>query len=328
MKPSIVFITILFAFFPSIALSEIMQKMIICIDGRDLCWDINYYDDQLLSIYDDDGENELLLWEYDYNATKNGLAYILQKGYYQPCDEFNYTDGEPTFIRESILNSDHLIINDKNGNTFMWGTGDNFEYKYSDGRMVKMMINKGTVVELSWEGGNITHVVFFEGGEEVGHITCSYSNILARGIFQALNSPLFLLLWYYNILPLGPLTHGYYGLLNQNLLSEMTISFSRKFVESHSHIETLSASYYPITGRTSRKYRYMTDADGNISNITVNEEEKEIAYYLSGCNYTRTLHVFTHFDNQYGYFDLLGRKQNIPLGKGVYIKNGKKVIVK
>ena len=72
----------------------------------------------------------------------------------------------------------------------------------------------------------------------------------------------------------------------------------------------------------------MTDADGNISNITVNEEEKEIAYYLSGCNYTRTLHVFTHFDNQYGYFDLLGRKQNIPLGKGVYIKNGKKVIVK
>lgn len=260
------------------------DKKVIQVVGSNICWELNYADDGLMTGIVDNFENgQKLLWSYDYHVSIDGMPYILQNGFFQPGNVFYYAEGEPTFIRESKLNSDGLISNDHNGNTFMWSTGEDFEYEYDEGRMVKMIgKHNGIAVKLSWMDGNLVQMVFLENNKEEGRIMCSYTDTPAKGICQAFNSPLMLLLSYYTIHSLGPLAHGYYGLLSQNLLSEMIISFSEKFIEEHSSDMNgmLSGNYYPITQKVSRKYNYTTDADGNIITITVSEENNENGYSL------------------------------------------------
>jgi len=94
----------------------------------------------------------------------------------------------------------------------------------------------------------------------------------AKGICQALNSPLFLLLDYYQVKPLGALLHGYYGKLCQNLISEMSISFNEKFIKEHNRsVGVLNWAFYPIIEKKSRVYHYDTDTDFDVVKTTINE---------------------------------------------------------
>ena len=310
------------------AFQETGQKMVIRINGVDFSWDLKFSEEGLLSgIYDGYEENGQLLWSYDYHVSIDGSSYIRQNGFFRPDDDFYYTEGDPTFIRESKLDSDGLISKDNNGNTFMWSTGESFEYEYDGGRMVKITGMNGIVAELSWMEGNLAHIVFLENNEKVGEISCLYSSLPAKGICMAVNSPLLLLLDYYNIQPLGPLAHGYYGSLNQNLLTEMAISYTDKFVEDHSG-NILSSSYYPITKRASRKYSYLMDADGNIASIMVNEDNYENVYsFKYKNNSTDVKKLFFNVDN-HNCFDLQGRQQQGKPARGVYIRDGRKVVIK
>jgi len=278
-------VTFMFVFSVLMAQSETENKKVMQIVGGDICWGLNYSEDGLMTSIVDNSENgPELLWSYNYYSQIEGLPYVLQYGYCN-ADYVEYQDSP--FYRTSTLNSDHLISKDENGNNYMWSTGENFEYEYSDGRMVKMTGNQGVVIEFSWAEGNLAQIVFLEGGKEEGRIMCSYTDIPAKGICQAFNSPIMLLLDYYNMQSLGPLTHGYYGMLSENFLSEMTISFSEKFIERHSplnplthQLEVLSNNYYPITNKKSQKYSYESDSDGNITSITVSEGDNDRIYNL------------------------------------------------
>lgn len=306
---------------------ETEEKKLMQIVGGDICWGLSYADDGLMTGIVDNSENgSELLWSYDYHISIDGLPYISQNGYFQPGNEFYYAEGEPTFIRESKLNSDGLISNDYNRNTFMWSTGEDFEYEYNDGRMVKMTGDRGIVIELSWTEGNLTYIVFLEDDKEEGRISCSYTNIPAKGICQAFNSPLMFLLHYYTILSLGPLAHGYYGLLSQNLLSEMTISFSEKFIKEHYTADELSTTGYPISNKMSRKYGYESELDGNIISITVSEENNEKVYSLKYEKGITSVNSIPFFLDNNDYYDLQGHRLNAMPQKGVYIQNGKKFV--
>lgn len=171
-----------------------------------------------------------LLWSYDYNATMDGVPFIMQYGYTRPGEEVHsFADDEPSFERLSMLNAEGLICRDNNRNTFMWSTGENFDYEYKDGGMIRMSGSDGIVVNLSWMDGNLTAISFFENKEEVGRITCSYSTIPAKGLLPTIFSPLAFLLNYYTIQSYGPLSEGFYGCLGNYLLSGMTVSFTEEF---------------------------------------------------------------------------------------------------
>ena len=278
MKTIRIFVSFLFAFTTSTALPENVNKVVTQIAGSNLCWGLNYSEEGLITdVIDKSEKGPELLWSYDYNYSREGSHYILQYGYYN-ADNVLYEDSP--FYRSSTLNSDNLISKDKNGNSFMWSTGEDFEYEYESGRLVKMTGEYGMVVELSWVEGNLTQMVFLEGDKEEGRISCSYTDIPAKGICQAFNSPLMLLLDYYTMQSLGPLAHGYYGMLSQNLLSEITISFTKEFAEKHSSKKSYGG-YYPITEKKSRKYSYESDTEGNISRIVANEEGKDLVYELN-----------------------------------------------
>ena len=254
------------------------DKKVTQIVGSDICWGLSYSDDGLITGVIDNSENgPELLWSYNYFSQIDGSPYVLQYGFFN-ADYVRYQDSP--FYRTSTLNSDNLITFDSNGNNYMWSTGEDFEYEYSDGRMVKMTGDQGIVMEFSWTEGNLEQIVFLEGGKEEGRISCSYTDIPAKGICQAFNSPLILLLSYYTMQSLGPLAHGYYGLLSQNLLSEMTISFSEKFIEKHYTDYEQSTMGYPITNKKSRKYSYEGDAEGHITRIKVSEGENDKIYNL------------------------------------------------
>ena len=277
MKTIRILVSFCLAFTASTAQSE---KLVTQIEGSDFCWGLDYYEDgQLKSIVDDSRKGGDLLWLYDY-STLGGSSYFQQYAYHF-CGVIGYNN-EPPYYRVSKLNADYLISKDSNENTYSWSQGEKYEYKYNDGRMVEMTNTKGVVVELSWTEGNLTQIVFFEDDEEEGRISCSYTGIPAKGICQAFNSPLMLLLDYYTIQSLGPLAHGYYGLLSQNLLSEMTISFSEKFMAEHYTASELSANsaHYPISNKKSRKYSYGSDSDGDITSITVSEQDREKVFFL------------------------------------------------
>lgn len=306
------------------------NKQVTQITCSGFCWGMNYSEDGLMTGIVDNTENGgELLWSYDYHASIDDLPYILQNGYYRPGNEFYDAEGEPTFIRESKLNSDGLISNDYNRNTFMWSTGEDFEYEYNDGRMVKMTGDRGIVIELSWTEGNLTQIEFLKNNEEVGTVSCLYSTLPSKGVCGAFNSPLMLLLDYYNILSLGPLAYGYYGSLNQNLLKEITISFTENFIEEHSG-DALSSGYYPITKKTSREYSYMKDAENNITSITVSEGNNETVYNLKYENSSTGVNPISFpRDDQNCCIDLQGRKlTSQPTQPGIYIQNGKKIVMK
>ena len=287
MRKIVFLLTSMFTFSVIMAQPDTGNKLVTQIIGNDICWGLNYSDDGLMTSIVDNSENgPELLWSYNYYSQIEGSPYVLQFGYYN-ADYVEFYQDSP-FYRISTLNSDHLISKDKNGNNYMWSTGEDFEYEYSDGRMVKMTdILSKFVVELSWTEGNLTQIVFLVNNKEEGRITCSYADIPAKGICQAFNSPIMLLLDYYTMQSLGPLAHGYYGLLSQNLLSEMTISFSENFIEKHYPLdplthqpEVLSGGYYPITNKKSQKYSYESDSDGNITSITVSEGGNDRIYNL------------------------------------------------
>ena len=260
MKKKILLFICLLSFGISMAQPETSHKSLTRIEGKDFCWGLNYTQDGLLySVYDGNKRKDQYLWSYDYSVSLDGFPFIIQSGYFKPGEEFHYYD-EETFRRESKLNSDGLISKDDNRNHFMWSTGEKFEYEYADGRMMKITGNEGVVAELSWQEGNLTQIKFLENEEEVGTISCSYTDMEAKGICQALNSPLFLLLDYYQVKPLGALLHGYYGKLCQNLISEMSISFNEKFIKEHnSSVGVLNWAFYPIIEKKSRDYHYDTD---------------------------------------------------------------------
>ena len=270
-----IFASFLLALTASTALPESVNKQVTQIAGSNLCWGLKYSEEGFITdVVDNSEKGPELLWSYEYNE---GSRYILQYGYFG-ADYQRFTD-QP-FYRTSTLNSDNLISKDKNENNYMWSTGEDFEYEYSDGRMVKMTGNEGIVIELSWTDGNLAQIVFLERGEEEGRISCSYTDIPAKGICQTFNSPLIFLLSYYTMQSVGPLAHGYYGLLSQNLLSEITISFSEKFMEEHYTDYEQTTIGYPVTNKKSRKYSYESDSGGNITTIMVNEEGRDLTYNL------------------------------------------------
>ncbi len=329
MRTIIIIATFLLAYSSSKAQSEV-GKVVTQIKGSSMSWVFNYSENgYLTSVADGQGVEGEVLWSFDYNASIDGLPYIQQYGYFLPDGNSLYINQEPTFIRESKLDNNHLISNDKNGNTFMWSTGESFDYYYSDGRMVRITGENGIVMDISWENGNLTQIVFIESEEEVGRISCSYNELSAKGIFKAFTSPLLHLLDYYTILPIGTLMHGYYGLLNKNLLTEMSISFSDEFIKKHKEVDFLSADHYPIIERESRKYRYETDTEGNVTKISVSEEEHEMEYLfyyenngLSSCQPTDY-----SVDRLNLRIDLQGRQlSNTQMRKGAYIQNGRKVV--
>ena len=324
-------VTFTFAFSVISAQPDTEEKRATQITGSDFYWVLDYSEDGLLSgVYDGNDENRQILWNYDYHALIDDLPFVIQYGYYRPSYHIYLPEGRPTFIRQSKLNSDGLISLDQNYNAFEYSKGDDFEYEYSDGRMVKMTGKyNGTVVEFSWTEGNLSQIEFWEKNEKTGTISCSYTTLPAKGVCRAFNSPLMLLMDYYQIQSLGPLTHGYYGSLNQNLLAEMTISFTEKFVEEHSFYYPASEYYYPITKKASRKYGYTTDSDGNIISITISEESNENVYSLEYGNSTSDIRPasFTT-DNQNYYYNLQGRRLTAAPQKGIYIQNGKKKLVK
>lgn len=318
-----------FAFSVLMARPDTEDKKVTQIGGSNMCWELNYADEGLITgIVDNSESGQELLWSYDYHVSIDGLPFISQNGYFQPSNEFYYAEGEPTFIRESKLNSDGLITKDYNGNTFMWSTGEDFEYEYNNGRMVKMSGDGGIVLKLTWTEGNLTQIVFLENDKEEGRISCSYTNIPAKGICQAFNSPLMILLSYYTIQSLGPLAHGYYGLLSQNLLSEMTISFSEKFIKDHYTADELSIKGYPISNKKSRKYDYHSESDGNIIGITVSEENNEKYYSLKYEKGATSVNYISFFLDNDNYYDLQGHHLSDMPQKGIYIQNGKKIINK
>ena len=272
------FVTFMFVFSVLMAQPDTEKKKVTQITGSDICWNLSYSENGLMTSIVDNSENgPELLWSYNYYSQREGLLYVLQYGYYN-ADYVHYQDSP--FYRTSTLNSDNLISFDSNGNNYMWSTGEDFEYEYNEGRLIKMTGNSGIVIDLSWTEGNLEQIVFLEGGKEEGRITCSYTDIPAKGVCQAFNSPLMLLLNYYTMQSLGPLAHGYYGLLSQDLLSEMTISFSEKFIKEHYVDYEPSTNGYPITNKKSRKYTYESDSDGNITSISVSEEGNDRIYNL------------------------------------------------
>lgn len=329
MKKYILLLTCLLSFGISMAQQETSHKSLTRIEGKDFCWGLNYTQDGLLySVYDGNKGKDQYLWSYDYSVSLDGFPFIIQSGYFNPGEEFHIYY-EDTFFRESKLNSDGLISKDDNGNHFMWSTGEKFEYEYADGRMMKITGNEGLVAELLWQEGNLTQIKFLENEEEVGTISCSYTNMEAKGICQALNSPLFLLLDYYQIKPLGALLHGYYGKLCQNLISEMTISFNDKFIKEHDRsMGTIVGSYYPIVEKKNRVYHYETATDGSVAKITINEGEniEEISMVYEA-NITSIRLPKAQSGSKNSYYDLQGRAVNSPT-KGIYINNGRKAIVK
>ena len=330
MRKLFLFYLCLLSFSISMAQQEASHKKLMRINGTEFCWGLNYTQNGLLySVYDGNKSKDQYLWSYDYSVSLDDLPFIIQSGYFKPGDEFYYSETDALFRRESKLNSEGLISKDNNGNTFMWSTGENFEFEYVAGRMVKMTGKEGLVAELSWQEGNLTQIKFYINKEEVGTISCSYSDMEAKGICQALNSPLFLLLDYYQIKPLGALLHGYYGKLCKNLISEMSISFNEKFIKEHDRsVGILDWAYYPIVEKKSRTYHYETDAEGSVAKITINEVENvEVMSMVYEADITSIR--IPQIQNIYGNYsyDLQGRAVNNP-SKGVYIHNGRKVIVK
>lgn len=312
--------------------SNPIEKQVMRVACNDSCWEMNYSDDGLLtSIYSNTGDERQLLWSYDYHASLEGMPYVYQNSYY-PVSFSAYHKGEATFYRQSKLNEESLISEDRNENTFMWSTDENFEYNYTNGRMTKITgLYANLIIELLWNNDNLQQIDIMKKGEKVGTITCSYSDLHAKGICQALNSPLFYLLEYYMILPLGPLVHGYYGKLSNNLLAEMSISFNKVFIEEHS-LNMMDTGNYPIVRHKSKTYQYETDTWGEVTKIIVSSEGTETEYVIDYGNYDSCNSLYFSTSNlsfdtigQYS-FNLQGRRlQNKP-SKGVYVSKGRKVL--
>ena len=270
-----------------------------------------------------------LLWSYDYNATMDGVPFIMQYGYTRPGEEVHsFADDEPSFERLSMLNAEGLICRDNNRNTFMWSTGENFDYEYKDGGMIRMSGSDGIVVNLSWMDGNLTAISFFENKEEVGRITCSYSTIPAKGLLPTIFSPLAFLLNYYTIQSYGPLSEGFYGCLGNYLLSGMTVSFTEEFKKKHSPYNVFSSEYYPIVERQSRQFSYETDADGNAIRVVI-DEGGIVTAYDTECVNTSAVAGLLHSSRRDSIsYSIHGRRLTAAPGKGVYIRDGRKVVVK
>jgi hypothetical protein len=318
--------------FTSMAQPEPIEKQVMRVACNDSCWEMNYSDDGLLtSIYSNTGDERQLLWSYNYHATLEGMPYVLQESYY-PVDYSAYDKGEATFYRQSKLSGDSLISEDRNENTFMWSKGEDFEYEYINGRMTRIKGENGIItIDISWNNDNLQQIDIMEKGVKVGTITCSYSNLPGKGICQALNSPLFYLLEYYMILPLGPLVHGYYGKLSNNLLAEMSISFNKFFIEEHS-LNMMDTGNYPIVRHKSKTYQYETDTWGEVTKIIVSSEGTETEYVIDYGNYDSCNSLYFSTSNhsfdtigQY-FFDLQGRRLQNKTGKGVYVSKGRKVL--
>ena len=309
--------------------AENTNKPVVKIVGSGLSWDLIYSEDGFITgILDDSEKRGELLWSYDYNPMIDGSPYIIQCGYYRPGNEFNYVDGEPTFIRESKLNASHLVSNDKNRNMFIWSTGEDFNYEYDNGRMVKMTGSDGIVAYLSWTEDDLTEIVFLENEEEAGRIKCSYTDIPADGVCQAFTSPLMLLLDYYTIQSLGPLAHGYYGLLSLHLLKEMDISFNDNYIEKHSCVDMLSASYYPITKKKNRKFSYENDTNGNVSRVIVSEDTINLTYLIEYENYSNDIKSSIFIKNNTScYYNLNGITVSNAPRSGIYIREDRKRVV-
>lgn len=301
------------------------RDYITCINSNDFSAKFRYSNDgYIIKIVNNSDES--LLWSYDYYVTIDGISHIMQYGYLRPNEEIHsFSVSEPSFKRESMLNMDNLICCDKNGNTFMWSTGENFEYYYEEGHMARIRGSNGVVINLSWTNGNLTDIYVIEDNEEVGRISCSYNEIQAKGIFSALNSPLALLLNYYTVQPIGPLAHGFYGYLCKNLLSEMTVSFVDKFKEKHALANYLSNEYYPIAERHNRRYRYEIDSEGYVVKVIINEDGLDTIYEIENNN-TSTA-VFPSSSLKEGdIINLQGFHLQTKPGKVFFIQNGKKYI--
>lgn len=329
MREILFFAMILLAYPATRTYSTVRQNVVTRIEGNGSSWVMSYSEDGLLTAIIDGQEQEgASLWTYDYNTFVDGWHYVIQCSYTSPGDGFPHTSQGPTFIRESRLNDDHLISNDRNGNTFMWSTGHSFSYDYDDDRIVKMTDDHGMTAELSWTEGNLTQIIIKEDDEEAGRITCSYSDISSDEVCQAITSPLLLLLDYYNILPVGPLAQGCYGMLCNKLLSDITMSFTDEFTEKHSEVSSNSGDYYPMCKKKSMNYAYETDAKGDIKKIIVREGENETEFllYYEEDAHLSCLPTALPNDGPSLTVGVDGRRITKRSHRGVVIQDGRKVL--
>ena len=339
-------ISVLFIAVTSWAQAGTSQKLLTRIVFNDTCRVLEYSGDGLLSsIYERAEEKDSLLWRYRYHSTYyDGTPFVYQGAYLDPSyyygDTIRFFNREESYFRDSLLSNDSLIIRDINQNSCFWSTGLTNVYEYDNGRMVEMKCaEEKETTKLFWIDGNLSSITFYRNDEMVGNISCRYNNMPAKGVCQAFNSPLMLLLDYYFVQSLGPLWNGYYGLLNENLLSEVIISFSEDFIKEHccfgfydddnNYHHTggiLAPTYYPIVERKSRTYSYETDAEGYVTKMTVNEGgnvKQYLMYYET--EGTPVQPETCPVAIKHIYYDLQGRRlDNAPVRHGLYIKDGRK----
>ena len=136
-----------FAFSVLMARPDTEDKKVTQIGGSNMCWELNYADEGLITgIVDNSESGQELLWSYDYHVSIDGLPFISQNGYFQPSNEFYYAEGEPTFIRESKLNSDGLIGEESDCYTLLlpYGSGDKWSmiiFLPKEGKTVRDVVN-------------------------------------------------------------------------------------------------------------------------------------------------------------------------------------------
>ena len=306
MKINVLLLLLLIA---SEALAQV-GKQASLIESSEFCWALRYSSDGALTgIADRAAVDDVFLWAYEYGGAMDGMPYIRQNWYFEPSDDYPYSE-KPSFFRESYLGSDNLIYKDVNRNNFMWSTGKTFEYSYVDGRMTTFRIEDELTAQLTWTDGNLTGVVFKEGDREVGRMFCTYGNQPAKGICQALTSPLLLLLQYYHVLPLGPLAYDCYGQLNQMLPSEISMTFDDDFVGLHTQGDEESAEYFPFCQRKQLAYSYETNDEGDVTKITANENGKASDIRIAYGDGTLSMHAATDrsLDAPTVVYDLRGRQ--------------------